>query len=122
MALDKGATIGQHVSWMIKCIGNTLKLKMPIQIFIDNRGAQISASNPIAPDRNLHIHARYFYVRGLVEKSEYVIEHLGTNEMVADILCTFKGTSSFMYLYMLLLNVAKVVPKPGDGDEYVFRG
>ena len=108
MALDKGANIGQHVSWMIKCIGNTLKLKIPIQIFIDNRGAQILASNPIAPDRNLHIHARYFYVRGLVENSEYVIEHLGTNEMVADILCTFKGTSSFMYLFHVSLSCISI--------------
>ena len=114
IALDKGATIGQYIKWMIACIGKHLCLQMPVRIFIDNQGAQQLGSNPIAPDRNLHIHARFFYIRDLVEMQEYIIEHLSTHEMVSDILCTFKGSPTFHYLYMLLINVAKVVMIDGE--------
>ena len=78
----------------------------PMKVFVDNKSAIHMASNPVHPDRNLHIHARYFYIRDLVEGKHYVILHAPSYDMIADLLCTFKSNDTFARLYMLVMNNA----------------
>jgi len=107
MALDVGATIGQCLRWLIESIGGPIQGK--IQVFADNAGTISIASNPIQPGRNLHVHARYFYVRDLVYDEQLIIEKIPTELQVADVGCTFKGSSTFLQLKEYLMTCARVV-------------
>jgi hypothetical protein len=107
MALDLGATIGQMVRWLVQAIGGPLQ--GCLQIFVDNQGTISISSNPIQSGRNLHVHARYFYVRDLVYGNEFQVEYLPTGEQVADIGCTFKGSCTFLRLREYLMHCARVV-------------
>jgi hypothetical protein len=106
MALDLGATIGQSVRWLIEAVGGPTQ--GCIQIFVDNNGTISIASNPVQSGRNLHVHARYFYVRDLVYDEQYRIEKIPTELQVADIGCTFKGSGTFLTLRDYLMYCARV--------------
>jgi hypothetical protein len=107
MALDTGATIGQYIKWLTQGIG--IAVKLPIPIFVDNTSAIHLGTNPVQPGRNLHVHARYFYVRDLVKQGEYDLNHIGTKFQVADILCSGKDTRTFQFLRARCLGCARVV-------------
>ena len=107
MALDKGATMGMFLRWLTEAMGG--KVITPVPIFVDNQGAISLANNPVGPNRNLHIHARYFYVRDLVEGHEYVIHYVNTKDQLADMLCTYKGSASFMRFFDLASRIAILV-------------
>ena len=64
MALDVGATNGEALRWLAQAMGGAIQGK--IQIYVDNTGTISIASNPVQAGRNVHVHARYFYVRDLV--------------------------------------------------------
>jgi hypothetical protein len=113
MALDVGATIGEMLRWLVESIGGPIQGR--IQIFVDNQGTISIASNPIQSGRNLHVHARYFYVRDLVYDDQFVIDKIPTELQVADIGCTFKGTASFLSLRDCLMECARVV-HDGSGN------
>ena len=66
----------------------------------------------VQPGRNLHIHARYFYVRDLVARQELMVVKIHTNDQLADILVSFKSFETFLRLRTLLLNCAYVVVVP----------
>ena len=118
MALDKGATIGMYVRWLTELIGE--QVVTPIQIFVDNQSAIKLASNPVHPDRNLHIHARYFYIRDLVEQGVYRICYVKTGDQIADLMCVFKTHETFAYFYALITNVAVCI-KTMEGDSIVYK-
>ena len=107
MALDKGATMGLFLRLLTEAMGGAIRT--PVPIFVDNQGAISIANNPVGPHRNLHIHARYFYVRDLVEGHEYVIHYVSTKDRIADMLCTYKGSASFMRFFNLASRVAVLI-------------
>ena len=107
MALDRGATVGQYIKWLIEGIG--VKVHMPIPIFADNTSAIHLGTNPVQQGRNLHVHARYFYVRDLVKLGEYDLYHIGTAFQVADILCSGKDSKTFLFLRARCMGCARVV-------------
>jgi hypothetical protein len=51
--------------------------------------------NQIQPGRNIHVHARYFYVRDFVNEGEYAIHKLDTTDQLSDILVTYKDYKNF---------------------------
>ena len=112
MALDVGASIGQCLRWLIESMGGPVQDR--IQIFVDNAGTISIASNPIQSGRNLHVHARYFYVRDLVFDDQLIIVHLPTDIQVADVGCTFKGSISFLSLRSYLLSCARIMHDEND--------
>jgi hypothetical protein len=106
MALDVGATIGQMMRWLVESIGGPIQGQ--VQIFVDNAGTISIACNPIQSGRNLHVHARYFYVRDLVYDNLFCVDKIPTELQIADIGCTFKGVASFLSLRGCLLKCARV--------------
>ena len=112
MALDVGATIGQFLRWLAQSRGAPVQGK--IQIFVDNAGTISISSNPIQSGRNLHVHARYFYVRDLVYDEQFVIEKIPTELQVADVGCSFKGLANFAQLKAYLMNCARVMKDSND--------
>ena len=99
--------MGMFLRWLTEAMAGTVKT--PVSIFVDNQGAISLAINPVGPNRNLHIHARYFYVRDLVEGHEYIIHYVSTNDQIADMLCTYKGSASFMRFFDLASRVVILV-------------
>jgi hypothetical protein len=119
MALDVGATIGQMLRWLVESIGGPVQGN--IQIFVDNAGTISIASNPIQSGRNLHVHARYFYVRDLVYEDQFRIEKIPTELQVADIGCTFKGVKPFLDLRDCLLMCARVIHDTNENPTWETR-
>ena len=101
MALVVGATTGQCLRWLIESIGGPIQDQ--IQVFVDNQGTISISSNPIQSGRNLHVHARYFYVRDLVYDEQFKIEKIPNELQVADVGCSYKGTVNFVTLKTYLL-------------------
>jgi hypothetical protein len=93
--------------WLIESIGGPVQGQ--VQIFVDNQGSISIASNPIQSGRNLHVHARYYYVRDLIYDDQFVIEKLPTDLQVADVGCTFKGTATFVTLKAHLMSCARIL-------------
>ena len=116
MSLDKGATIGMFIRWLVEVMGG--KLQDSVSIFVDNQSTINIATNPVQPGRNLHIDARYFYVRDCVLRKIYEIKHLRSKDQLSDILCTFKDTANFRQLLPILLGCAIIV-RNKDG-QYIW--
>jgi hypothetical protein len=112
MALDKGATMGMFLRWLTEALGGTVIT--PVPIFVDNQGTISLANNPVGPNRNLHIHARYFYVRDLVDGKEYIVYYVNTKDQLADMLCTYKGSASFVRFWDLASRCA-ILEKDENG-------
>ena len=112
MALDRGTTVGQYLKWLIAGIG--VHVHTPVPIFVGNTSAIHLGTNPVQPGRNLHVHARYFYVRDLVKQGEYDLNNIGTKFQVADILCSGKDTRTFQFLRARCLGCARVVKDASD--------
>ena len=113
MALDVGAMLSQFCGWLIQSMGGPLVDK--VQAFVDNAGTISLASNPIQPGRNVHVHARYFYVRDLVFGDKLQIEKIPTELQVADIGCSYKGAPNFLRLVDVLMKSARIIHnEPGE--------
>ena len=116
MALDKGATMGMFLRWMTEALGGVVIT--PVPIFVDNQGAIALANNPVGPNRNLHIHARYFYVRDLVDGQEYAVYYVSTKDQLADMLCTYKGSASFDRFFDLASRCSIMIKNSNDIWEW----
>ena len=106
MALDLGATLSQYIKWLCEIF--RLSSNTPLPVYVDNQATIILSSNPVQPGRNLHIHARYFYVRDLVTRKELIIVKIHTDDQPADILVSFKSFETYHRLRTLLMNCAYV--------------
>lgn len=107
MALDVGATTSRMIKWLVESIGGPVQ--ETIQIFIDNQGTLDLATNPVQARRNLHVHARYFYVRDLAWEQEVEVLRLASARQIADVGCSFKGGPNFDTLSELLMSCCRVV-------------
>ena len=116
MSLDKGATISQYLKWLVEAMG--APGQHPVHVFVDNTGTIDISTNPIQPGRNLHVHARYFYVRDLHKAGLIALRHLRTARMISDVLCSYKGFPNFNTLSEIIMMCAVVIQNQ-DG-EYVW--
>ena len=57
---------------------------------------------------NVHVHARYFYVRDFVLSKEYAIVKIDTSDQISDVLVTFKSNATFIRFRSLLMNCSYV--------------
>ena len=106
-ALDIGAATGQCLRYLIEAMDGPVQ--GTVQVFVDNQGTIDITSNPVQSGRNLHVHARYFYVRDLVYDNQLVIVHLPTHLQIADIGCSYKGPHNFHTLLKHTINTARIV-------------
>ena len=106
MCLDVSGTLGQYAKWI--CIAVGIPPIMPIPIFLDSQSSIDIMKNPIQAGRNLHIHARYFYMRDHVVDQEYALVKIATEDQISDVLVTFKDFPTFHRLRYLLLHCAFV--------------
>jgi hypothetical protein len=99
MALDACARQVQHFRWLLQSLKVTLT--GPSNIHMDSSSAIGMAENPIQNRRNRHIHARYFYVRDLIDNNIIVLAKVDSNDNLADLLATYKDKATFIKLTQL---------------------
>jgi hypothetical protein len=99
--------MSECVRWLLQAIGGPVQDKL--QIFVDNQGTVEISSNPVQAGRNLHVHARYFYVRDLVYSDKVEVCKISTDLQIADIGCSYKGGPNFHKLRNYLMGCARVM-------------
>lgn len=57
-----------------------------IVIYVDNRGAQFLANDPVFHARTKHIDIKHHFVRESISAGMFVLEHVPTEHMIADVL------------------------------------
>jgi len=57
-----------------------------ITIYIDNQGAQYLASDPVFHAWTKHIDIRHHFVREVVQEGHLRLQHVPTDQMIADVL------------------------------------
>ena len=75
-------------------------------INMDSSSALSMAENPIQNRRNRHIHARFFYVRDLINEGIVSLNKVDTENNRADLLATYKDAGT----YKRLLGICKPQP------------
>ena len=106
MALDACVRQMQHLRWLMESLN--APARGPSVINMDSSSALGMAENPIQNRRNRHIHARYFYVRDLINDKVVRLNKVDTDDNRADLLATYKDAATFKRL----LGVCK--PQPLD--------
>jgi hypothetical protein len=56
------------------------------KLFIDNRSAEELSKNPVFHERSKHIDTRYHYIRECVADGVVEVQHISTEEQLADVL------------------------------------
>ena len=67
-----------------------------IVILCDNQSGIRLFENPVFHDRSKHIDIRYHFIRDMVQRGAVRLDHIGTNEQVADILTKPPGKVKFL--------------------------
>jgi hypothetical protein len=65
------------------------------KLYIDSRSAQELSKNPVYHERSKHIDTRYHYIRECVGNGVIDVEHVSTDEQLADILTKPLGRVRF---------------------------
>lgn len=84
VAAALGACQGVWLSMLVADILNRTVQKF--RLLIDNKSAIELSKNPVHHDRSKHIDTRYHYIRDCIEKEVVDVEHVGTDNQLADIL------------------------------------
>jgi hypothetical protein len=69
-----------------------------IKLKFDNKSTIALCKNPVYHDRSKHIDIRFHFIRECVEKRKVEVEHIGTNNQLADILTKSLGRVTFLEL------------------------
>ena len=93
ISMDLAVRRVQALRWLFEKIGGLVQA--PTTLFVDCNAAITMAENPVQNHRNCHIHARYFYVRDLIQDCIIQLEKIDTSLQLADLLCTFKSVDNF---------------------------
>jgi hypothetical protein len=98
IAINKPAKSIQWMRWLLS------ELKIPgvkqskaSVLFVDNAAAIAMAKNPVHQDRTKHIAIKYFHIRTLIQFGVIHVEHINTNENVADMLTKSLGKIKHTY-------------------------
>ena len=68
-------------------------------ILCDNQSGICMTENPVFHDRSKHIDIRYHFIRDMVQRCVVRLDHIGTDEQVADILTKPLGKVKFLTFY-----------------------
>ena len=83
--------------WLSRLIAEMLGEEVQkFKLLIDNQSAIELAKNPVFHDRSKHIDTRFHYIRDCIEKGMVEVNHIRTDEQVADILTKPLGRIKFV--------------------------
>jgi Reverse transcriptase (RNA-dependent DNA polymerase) len=82
VALSEAAKEIKFIAQTVESIG--IKVKYPIQVFVDNVGAIFMSENVTATKQTRHVHTRYRFVHEEVEDGRIVVQFVKTEDNKAD--------------------------------------
>ena len=75
---------------------------MPVKLLMDNMSAIALSKNPVYHDRSKHIDTRYHFIRECIEQGKVEVDHVRTEEQLADIFTKALGRVRFLELRQAL--------------------
>jgi hypothetical protein len=89
IAAASGASQGV---WLSRLLGDMVgKTPEKFSLKMDNESAIALAKNLVHHDRSKHIDTKYHYIRSCVDDGKADVEHIGTNDQLADLLTKALG-------------------------------
>jgi hypothetical protein len=89
IAAASGASQGV---WLSRLLGDMVgKTPEKFSLKMDNESAIALAKNLVHHDRSKHIDTKYHYIGSCVEDGKADVEHIGTNDQLADLLTKALG-------------------------------
>ena len=96
VAATAGACQGVWLSMLVADLtGNEVQ---KFGLLVDNKSAIGLSKNPMHHDRSKHIDTRFHYIRECIEKGVVGVDHVGTEDQLADILTKPLGRIRFVEL------------------------
>lgn len=71
-------------------------VKSKVVLKVDNKSAIALCKNPVYHDRSKHIDTRYHFIRECIEDQKIEVEHVRTNDQLADIMTKPLGRLKFL--------------------------
>lgn len=91
------ATAACQGVWLGRLLGDLLDQEPEkVLLKIDNKSAISLCKNPVHHDRSKHIDTRYHYIRDCVEEGKVEVDHVCTEDQLADILTKSLGKQKFL--------------------------
>ena len=109
------AEAAKEAIWLC-CLMKDLKqdTSSPTTLFIDNRGAQLLAKNPVNHSKTKHINVRHHFIRECIEDGSITLRSVPTANNVADICTKPLGKIKFS-LFCSMLGVVCMNGHPERG-------
>ena len=96
--------------WLRKLFSELFGLVLDTTVILcDNQSGIRMNENPVFHDRSKHIDIRYHFIRDMVQRGAVRLDHIGTDEQVADILTKPLGKVKF-----LTFRERRIVERPYD--------
>ena len=80
------ANAAKEALWLKSILIELDRAPKETKIYCDNMSTIALAKNPEMHSRSKHIEIRHHFLREKIQKLEFEVEHLSTQDMVADIL------------------------------------
>ena len=85
--------------WLGRLIADILGTKeTPVKLLMDNMSAIALSRNPVHHDRSKHIDTKFHFIRECIEEGKVEVEHVGTQEQLANIFTKSLGRIKFVEL------------------------
>jgi hypothetical protein len=85
--------------WLSRLIGDlTGRSAERFRLYIDNQSAIALSKNPVLHDRTKHIDIKFHYIRQCIEEEKLDVDHVRTDEQLADILTKALGRTRFVVM------------------------
>jgi hypothetical protein len=89
--------------WISRLLGDMIgRTPAKFELLIDNKSAIALCKNPVHHDRSKHIDTKFHHIRDSVEAGQLDVDHVRTEEQLADILTKALGFVRFIELRRLL--------------------
>ena len=118
MALDLCVRRVQYALWIIEAMGGPVLKLVPVYCDCATT-INWSGDSPFAPNRNCHLHARFFYVKDINGKVVQVLK-VDSALNLADLMVTFKNSQNFYNLCKMIKGGGTpAIRKGGEVDKKV---
>ena len=100
----RGAALAAcEAMWLQKLLNDLgVHLDSKVKLYCDNLSSVMLASNPVYHARSKHIEVHYHFIREMVLADQIDLEHVKTEDQVADIFTKSLGKDKFIYFRKLL--------------------
>jgi hypothetical protein len=89
--------------WISRLLGDMIgRAPAKFELRIDNKSAIALCKNPVHHDRSKHIDTKFHHIRDSIEAGQLDVDHVRTEEQLADILTKALGFVRFIELRRLL--------------------